>query len=176
MCNFVRLRFLVACVSAASVLICAAFAQRPFREYPGYEYENFPRPSDWRVPGEWTFARLMYPSQHRFYAGEYPRPYHADWWDGRTDWTIDYPRSDRHLSEAVRRLTRIQARSVEEPVNLDDGDEVYNWPWLYGVEVGHWDLTDAAGRQAARFPAARRVLHVRRFPRHAMNGTSSSPA
>ena len=93
------------------------------------------------------FARLMYPSQHRFYAGEYPRPYHADWWDGRTDWTIDYPRSDRHLSEAVRRLTRIQTRSVEQPVNLDDGDDVYNWPWLYAVEVGHWDLTDA---QAAK--------------------------
>jgi len=32
-------------------------------------------------------------------------------------------------------------------VNPDDGDEIYNWPWLYGVEVGHWDLTDA---QAAK--------------------------
>src|SRR5580658_1242469 len=114
MCNFVRLRFLLACAVAASILICAAFAQRPFREYPGYEYENFPLPSDWKVPGDWTF---------------------------------DYPRSDRHLSEAVRRLTRIQTRSVEEPVDLRDGDEVYNWPWLYGVEVGHWDLTDA---QAAK--------------------------
>ncbi len=132
---------------AATLLICVAFGQRPFREYPGFEYENFPRPADWQVPGEWTFARLMYPSAHRFYAGEYPRPYYPNWWDGRTDWTIDYPRSDRHLSEAVRRLTRIQARSVEEPVNLDDGDEVYNWPWLYGVEVGHWDLTD---KQAAK--------------------------
>jgi len=20
---------------------------------------------------------------------------------------------------------------------------VYNWPWLYGVEVGHWELTDS---------------------------------
>ena len=147
MYNFVRPRFLVASALAASVLICAAFGQRPFRQYPGYEYEDFPVPSDWRVPGEWAFARLMYPSQHRFYVGEYPRPYHADWWDGRTDWTIDYPRSDRHLSEAVRRLTRIQARSVEEPVDLRDGDEVYNWPWLYGVEVGHWNLTDA---QAAK--------------------------
>ncbi|HTW67224.1 MAG TPA: DUF4159 domain-containing protein [Bryobacteraceae bacterium] len=146
MYKFVCSRFLLASV-ATSALICAAFAQRPFREYPGFEYENFPIPPDWRVPGEWAFARLMYPSAHRFYAGEYPRPYHADWWDGRTDWTIDYPRSDRHLSAAVRRLTRIQARSVEEPVNLDDGNEVYNWPWLYGVEVGHWNLTDA---QAAK--------------------------
>ena len=54
---------------------------------------------------------------------------------------MDYPRSDRHLAQAVRRLTRVQARSVEQPVDLDTGD-VYDWPWLYGVEVGHWDLTD----------------------------------
>ncbi len=66
---------------------------------------------------------------------------------GAANWTIDYPRSDRHLAEAVRRLTRIQARSIEQPVNLDDGDDVYNWPWLYGVEVGHWELTTS---QAAK--------------------------
>ncbi|MCU1294425.1 MAG: hypothetical protein JWP08_3275, partial [Bryobacterales bacterium] len=35
-----------------------------------------------------------------------------------------------------------QARSVEEPVAAEDGDDIYNWPWLYAVEVGHWDLTD----------------------------------
>ena len=140
-----RIPISLACAILA--VICVASAQRPFREYPGFEYEDYPKPGDWMVPGEWTFARLMYPSAHRYYAGEYPRPYFPNWWDGRTDWTIDYPRSDRHLSEAVRRLTRIQTRSVEEPVNLDDGDEVYHWPWLYGVEVGHWNLTDA---QAAK--------------------------
>jgi Domain of unknown function (DUF4159) len=142
-----RWRVPVSLACAAMVLICVAFGQRPFREYPGFEYESFQKPSDWETPGEWTFARLMYPSAHRYYAGEYPRPYFPNWWDGRTDWTIDYPRSDRHLSEAVRRLTRIQTRSIEQPVNLNDGDEVYHWPWLYGVEVGHWDLTDA---QAAK--------------------------
>ena len=127
---------------AAPLLLCMAFGQKPFREYPGVEYENFPRPSDWQVPGEWTFARLMYPSSRRIY--DRPRD---NWLFGGSNWTIDYPRSDRHLSEAVRRLTRIQTRSIEQPVNLDDGDDVYNWPWLYGVEVGHWDLTDA---QAAK--------------------------
>jgi len=74
------------------------------------------------------------------------RPY-TNWLYGAANWTIDYPRSDRHLAAAVRRLTRIQARSIEQPVNPDDGDDIYNWPWLYGVEVGHWDLTDA---QAAK--------------------------
>ncbi len=106
------------------------------------------------MPGEWVFARLMYPPI--FGGGDSavdsavvrtapPRRY--DWREGYSNWTIDYPRSDRHLSMAVRRLTRIQARSVEQPVNLDDGNEVYNWPWLYGVEVGHWNLTD---EQAAK--------------------------
>ena len=41
----------------------------------------------------------------------------------------------------VRRLTAVDARSVEQPVNLDDGDDVFNWPWLYAVEVGTWDLS-----------------------------------
>jgi Domain of unknown function (DUF4159) len=136
-----RWRVRLAMALAGVLLVCAAFGQRPFREYPGWEYNDFPRPADWRAPGEWTFARLMYPDV-RFS----DRPF-GNWLVGRTNWTIDYPRSDRHLSEALRRLTRVQTRSVEQPVNLDDGDEVYNWPWLYGVEVGHWELTDA---QAAK--------------------------
>ena len=35
--------------------------QRPFREYPGVEYENFPLPPDYQEKTEWAFARLMYP-------------------------------------------------------------------------------------------------------------------
>jgi hypothetical protein len=65
-----------------------------------------------------------------------------DWTQGRSNWTTDYPRADRHFSEALRRLTRVHTRSAEEPINLDEGDE-YDWPWLYAVEVGHWNLTDA---------------------------------
>ena len=54
---------------------------------------------------------------------------------------MDYPKSDRTLPQIVRRLTRIDARSLEQPVNLEDGDDVFYWPWLYAVEVGHWSLT-----------------------------------
>ena len=55
-------------------------------------------------------------------------------------------RADRKFSQALRRLTRIQVRSVEQPVNLEDGDEVYNWPWLYAVQVGEWGLTAEQGK------------------------------
>ena len=41
---------------------------------------------------------------------------------GLSLWTQDYPRADRHFSQAVRRLTRMHVRSVEQPVNLDEGD------------------------------------------------------
>ena len=44
-------------------------------------------------------------------------------------------------------MTRIDSRSVEQPVNLDDDDDVYNYPFLYAVQVGQWDLTRA---QAAK--------------------------
>jgi hypothetical protein len=101
---------------------------RPFREYMGWEYENFPLPPDAAVPAEWVFARFMYRAV----------PFRRS----TLNWTVDYPRSDRHLSAAVRRLTLIQARSAEQPVAAEDNDDIYNYPWLYGVEVGHWDLTD----------------------------------
>jgi hypothetical protein len=118
-------------------------AQSGWREYPAFEYNDFPIPSDYQEKTEWAFARLMYPNAT--FAGGFGRRFGGnDWRQGGRGvfWTMDYPRSDRHFSVALRRLTRIHARSVEEPVNLDEGYQ-YNWPWLYGVEVGHWALTDA---------------------------------
>jgi len=136
-----RPRTLLFAIAGSLLLLTALSAfQKPFREYPGFEYENFPLPPDYQDKAEWVFARLMYPPVRGGYGGW--RRSGGDWTQGASNWTIDYPRSDRHLSAAVRRLTRLSARSVEQPVNLDDGDDVYNWPWLYGVEVGHWNLTD----------------------------------
>ena len=139
------MRLVTACVAVIAAI--AVYGQRPFRQFPAYEYYDFPLPSDWREPGEWAFARLMYPPFDGYGRG-WRRRMQMDWRQGYSSWTIDYPRSDRHLTAAVRRLTRVQARSAEQPVNLEDGDDVYNWPWLYGVEVGHWELTD---QQVAKF-------------------------
>ena len=125
--------------------------QRPFRVYPSLEpYDDVPVPPDYEAKAEWIFARLMYP-QHpnarfgrrfRFGGGAA-----LDWREGGTSWTQDYPRADRHFLVALRRLTRIDARSVEQPVNLDDGDDVFYYPFLFAGEMGDWLLTDA---QAAK--------------------------
>jgi hypothetical protein len=130
----------------SSVLVClsALYAfQRPFRQYPGVEYYQFELTPDWQDKSEWAFARLMFPpGPNDGYRGRFD----GDWRQGLSLWTQDYPRADRHFSEAVRRLTRVHVRSVEQPVNLEDGDEVYNWPWLYAVQVGEWGLTESQGK------------------------------
>ena len=116
--------FFAACATLTLLTALYAF-QKPFKQYPALEYYDFPLPPDWQEKTEWAFGRLIYPA-----VVDYDR------------WTMDYPRSDRHFSAALRRLTRVHARSVEQSISLDDGNEVYNWPWLYGVEVGYWNLTD----------------------------------
>ncbi|MCU1238798.1 MAG: hypothetical protein JWP63_6765 [Candidatus Solibacter sp.] len=136
----IHLRRAGAIIFGTLALFSALYAfQRPFREFPGVEYDKFPLPRDYQEKGEWTFGRLMYPPVGRIYGGF---ELYGNWLEGGSNWTMDYPRSDRHLAQAVRRLTRIQARSVEQTINLDDHDE-FDWPFLYGVEVGHWNLTDA---------------------------------
>ena len=64
---------------------------------------------------------------------------------------MDYPRSDRHLLAGIRRLTRIDTRSIEQVVTLDGTDDMYNWPVLYGVEVGHWHFGEEEAKQMREY-------------------------
>jgi hypothetical protein len=127
----VRPRIVVSVLGLILAVIGILYAQKPFREYPGSEYENFPIPPDYQEKTEFTRARLMYRGVSYGWRQRFGG-----------SWTIDYPRSDRHLLAGIRRLTRIHTRSVEQVVDLND-DDIYNWPFLYAVEVGHWDLSDS---------------------------------
>jgi hypothetical protein len=137
-----RRMFLV--VGCGALLLAGLYAaRRPFRQYPSMEaYDDVELPADWQVEGEWTFARLMYPQHPHANYGRYFNGRWADWLEGGTSWTQDYPRADRHFAHALRRLSRVQARSVEQPVNLDDGDDAFTYPWINAGEMGDWLLTD----------------------------------
>ena len=50
----------------------------------------------------------------------------------------------------MRRLSRIDTRSVEQVVNLDD-DDVFNYPWIYAVQVGEWGMTEKEGLKLREF-------------------------
>src|SRR5512147_3317792 len=82
--------------------------QSAFREYPGVEYTvgDIPLPGDYQEKTEWAFARLMFPGGGAEADGYYPR-FQGDYRQGLSLWTQDYPRADRHLARAMRRLTRI---------------------------------------------------------------------
>jgi hypothetical protein len=113
----------------------------PFREYPSFEGSDAdaPLPHDWEVPGELVVGRLMYPSaggRRGFFGGG------IDWHQGNTGWTDDYPRGDRALIRMIKRNTRINVRSVEQPVSLDDGDDIYYWPFLVAGMAYSWQLSE----------------------------------
>ncbi len=90
-------------------------------------------------PGAWdqtefAFARLRYRSPRDHYFRRFLR------------WGTDSNKSERIYMKAIRRLTRVDTRSVEEIVDIDS-DEMFNWPFLYAVGVGDWSISDS---QAAR--------------------------
>src|SRR6202049_4229239 len=142
-----RITLVVGVVGLVSVLGVLR-AQKPFKEYPGIEYENFELPKDWNQKTEWVRARLRYPDVVGY-------PQRLLFYDNGKAfpgyWTMDYPRSDRHLLAGVKRLTRIDTRSVEQVVDLDGSDDIYNWPVLYGVEVGHWLLPNDQAAQLREY-------------------------
>ncbi|HWF07166.1 MAG TPA: DUF4159 domain-containing protein [Bryobacteraceae bacterium] len=139
-----------ACWAAAGVLACfgTVYAfQKPFRQYHGVEYYSFETPPDYEEKTEFQFARLMFPGGwNDGYRGRFDGDYRL----GLSLWTQDYPRADRHFSQAIRRLTRIHVRSVEQPVNLDE-DEEFDQPWVYAVQVGEWGLTPKQGKELREY-------------------------
>ena len=133
--------FIVAALMCLGVL----HAQRPFQEFPGTEYSvgEIPLPPGWNQPADFVFARLMFPGGPL--DGYYPR-YQGDYHRGLSLWTQDYPRADRHFLEALRRVTRLDARSVEQVVDIEYQDDIFNWPFVYAVQAGEWGLTENQGK------------------------------
>jgi hypothetical protein len=95
-----------------------------------------------RPEPEFRVARLAYNGNSFFGGGR-----------GGDSWTIDAPEAEFHLTNGIRRLTRIDtfepgsyaaASDVLPIATLDD--RVFNYPFMYAVEVGRWYLDD---REAA---------------------------
>ena len=100
--------------------------------FGGYDEPSLPPDANDKT--EWAFARLRYPQWGSRGGGGGGR------W--RESWTTDYPKADRQFVQGVRRLTRLSTKSIEQVID-PESVELFNWPWVYAVEVGHWDLTDA---------------------------------
>lgn len=90
---------------------------------------------------EFTFARLIYGGN------QFDRGYM-----GRGRWTTDWPEAEHFFMQGISRLTRVDATPVSiydgeggKRIKLEEG-MVFDYPWLYAVEVGYWTLSPDEAR------------------------------
>lgn len=86
---------------------------------------------------EFYFVRLAYNSNPWLSGG-----WGAQW----SSWTTDAPEAETHFLQGLSRLTRIHAARDGRAIRLED-EQLYDYPFLYAVEVGRWHLSD---EEAAR--------------------------
>jgi hypothetical protein len=90
---------------------------------------------------EFSWSRLRYTSVASSFGGGY-----GYYGFGRGSWSQDYPKADRQFLLALRRLTRVNSRSTEQVVDLDS-DDIFNYPWVYAVQVENWTFTPAEAKR-----------------------------
>jgi len=77
---------------------------------------------------EFHMARLM-PSGSQASRGGW-RPWYA----------IDWPEAEDHLSQGLRRLTRLEVANDSVHIRTVD-DRIFDHPWLFAQQVGRWTLS-----------------------------------
>lgn len=94
---------------------------------PGFLRKSRESPALETSEPEFTFVRVVY-------NGLGPINYYKSWY---TDW----PKADRQFILGIIRLTNIRVAEQGKAVALTD-PEIFQYPFVYSVECGHWDLTD----------------------------------
>ena len=114
------------CCAVAAMLIAV-----DVRAQPGDDAAVSTRVESRESPGEFQFARLMY-SENRYCTSGWGRGGYQAW---RTDW----PDAEYHFLQGVGRLTRVNAASEGHRL-MPSADDIFDYPWIYAVEVGYWYL------------------------------------
>lgn len=133
------LRWALSLTLIAVMLTAQSFPRsRRWAKYESEMQNPADDPADAWTEAEFAWGRLRYRANREGY------------WRGRARWGVDANKSDRQFIQVLRRLTRIDARSVEEIVDVDT-DDLYKWPWLYAVGVGDWAFTPAQANRMRQF-------------------------
>ncbi len=98
---------------------------------------------------EFYWSRLRYTSSGYGESG-YGFGYGGGFGFGFFGWSRDYPKADRQMLMALKRLTRVQMRPTEQVVDLDS-DDIFNYPWVYAVQVANWTFTDAEAKRLREY-------------------------
>ncbi len=84
---------------------------------------------------EFSFARLVYQQD---YLDDWPR------------WRADWPEAELHFSAGLQRLTQIDVAPEGVLVRLGD-EQLFDYPWLYVVEVGSMSLSELEAGQLREY-------------------------
>jgi hypothetical protein len=118
----------------------------------------FQRVADWGQPNsqshekaEFSWSRLSYNTAMGGGGyGGYGRGGGYGGYGRWATWQRDYPKADRQFLIALNRLTRIQGRSTEQVVSLDN-DDIFNYPFVYAVQVQTWSFTDEQAKRMREY-------------------------
>lgn len=128
---------------AAICLLALSAAGSAFEAYDTY---GSPSPND--AKHEFAWSRLRYTSAAGSASGlGFGFGYG---YGGYRAWSRDYPKADIVFLAALRRLTRIDARSYQQVVDLDS-DAIFNFPFVYAVQVQTWSFSDAQARRLREY-------------------------
>ena len=122
----------------AGVLCTVVFALQRTADF------GFGRDMQSHEKAEFSWSRLSYLTSMGNYGGGFGG--RGGFGRGGGTWSRDYPKADRQMLIALKRLTRVDGRSTEQVVNLDlpkDSPEaIENFPWVYAVQVQMWTFTE----------------------------------
>jgi hypothetical protein len=133
--------------AAALMLVVGAFAYQRVADWGTVNPQG-------REKAEFAWSRLSYNTAmggggYGGYGGGYGRGY-GRYGGGWATWQRDYPKADRQFLIALNRLTRIQGRSFEQIVSLDN-DDIFNYPFVYAVQVETWSFTDEQAKRMREY-------------------------
>jgi hypothetical protein len=107
--------------------------------YQGFGRRQYSYYSGPNVPSEFYWSRLQYTSSYANGSSFGFRGF-------RGGWARDYPKADNDCLIALRRLTRINSPSPLNVVDLDS-DHIFDYPWIYAVQVNTWTFTDEEAKR-----------------------------
>jgi len=114
-----------------------AFARNRWAQYEREMQDPINDPPDADIDADFIFSRLRYRSL-------------LDRGYGMQRWGVDANRGERMFFVAVRRLSNVNIKSIEQIVDVDS-DDMYDFPFLYAVAAGHWRLSDSQAERLGKF-------------------------
>jgi len=84
---------------------------------------------------EFSFARLVYEGTE---------------WDDWPRWQADWPEAEQHFSQGLARLTAVDV-APDGVLVRSNSEEVFDYPWLYAVEVGSLSLSGQEMQQLRQY-------------------------